>query len=55
MAAKAWRILLAIWLILWALLNISTFKFEGQNVVMAVLAAAAGIALLIDLRSGGST
>ncbi len=45
---KVWTVLLAIWLILWALLQISNFKFELSNVVMGLLAAAAGIALILD-------
>ncbi len=45
---KWWSILLAIWLIIWALLQISNVRFEGQNLLLGFLAAAAGILLLLD-------
>lgn len=48
MTKKIGVILLAVWLILWALLTISNFQFELSNVLLGVLAAAAGIFLLLD-------
>ncbi len=45
---KLWRIALACWLILWALLAISNIRFEGQNLLSGFLALGAAILLLFD-------
>lgn len=41
-------ILVAVWFLLWAALAITNFSFELSNVLMGVLAAAAGLLLLFD-------
>ena|SRR5688572_32035320 len=41
------RLLLAIWLILTGLFPLLSLSFQGQPMVMAILAAAAGILLLL--------
>ena len=45
---KIWVILLAVWLIVWGLLQITNIRFELQGVIMGVLALAAGILALFD-------
>lgn len=45
---KLWVIVLAIWLALWGLLAITNFRFEASNLIMGVLAIAAGILLALD-------
>lgn len=41
-------ILLAIWLILWGLTSLFDFSFNGLDIVMGVLALAAGALLLLS-------
>ena len=45
---KLWRIALACWLILWALLAISNVRFEAQNLLLGFLAIGAGVLILFD-------
>jgi hypothetical protein len=40
-------LLLAIWLIVWGILNLGIIDFAGSGVILAVLALAAGVILLI--------
>ena len=42
-------ILLAVWLILFGLFPIIKLTFEGQAIIMGLLAIAAGVCLLLDL------
>jgi hypothetical protein len=48
--AKVGMLLLAIWLIVSALLSLSGFGFPGSGTVLAVLAVAAGVAILTEDR-----
>ena len=41
-------IVLAIWLILQGVVQLTSFSFSGMGTVMAILALAAGVLLLID-------
>jgi hypothetical protein len=41
-------IILAIWLILQGVIQLTSFSFSGIGTVMAVLALAAGVLLLLD-------
>lgn len=45
-----WKILLACWLVLWGLLAISNFKFDGQNLIMGCLAIGAAIFMVVAER-----
>ena len=45
---KIWMILLAVFLVVYGLLLISNIRFEGQNLIVGVLAIAAGILLVFD-------
>jgi hypothetical protein len=40
-------LLLAIWLVVWGILNLEIISFAGSGVILALLALAAGIILLI--------
>lgn len=40
-------LLLAIWLVIWGILNLGFFNFAGSGVILALLALAAGIILII--------
>jgi hypothetical protein len=42
-------LLLAIWLILTGLIPLFKFTFSGLDVIMAILAIAAGVLLLLEL------
>jgi len=46
-SARLGTILLAVWLIAEGLLAVTGFKFTGVNVVMAILAIAAGVLILL--------
>lgn len=48
MAKKIWIILLAIFLVAYALLSISNFQFEQSGFLMGVLAGATGIFAFLD-------
>jgi hypothetical protein len=48
MSRKLWAICLACWLVLWAVLTMSNVRFDGQNILMGVLALAAGILLVLE-------
>jgi hypothetical protein len=50
--ASIGMLLLAIWLIVSALLSLLRFGFPGSGAVMAVLAVAAGVAILTEERQG---
>jgi hypothetical protein len=39
---------LAAWLILWGLLAVTNFRFAASDIIMGVLAIAAGVLLLLD-------
>jgi hypothetical protein len=41
-------LLLAIWLILWGLINLLSLSFAGLWLIMGLLALAAGIFILLD-------
>ena len=41
-------LLLAIWLILWGLINLLSLSFSGLWLIMGLLAIAAGIFILLD-------
>ncbi len=41
-------LLLAIWLILWGLINLLSLSFSGLWLIMGLLALAAGIFILLD-------
>jgi hypothetical protein len=41
-------LLLAIWLILWGLINLLSLSFSGLWLIMGILAIAAGIFILLD-------
>lgn len=45
---KIWMILVAVWFVAWALLAITNVRFEASNLLMGVLALAAGIMMLLD-------
>lgn len=45
---KLWRIVLACFLILFALLAITNIKFESQNLLVGLLALASGVLLAFD-------
>lgn len=40
-------LLLAIWLVVWGILNLGIINFAGSGVILALLALAAGIILII--------
>lgn len=46
-------ILLAIWLILNALITLFGLSFNGVDIVLAILAIVAGLAILFNIRGGG--
>lgn len=48
MAKKIWLILLAIFLVAYALLAISNFQFEQSGLIMGILAGATGIFAFLD-------
>lgn len=48
MGRKLWIILLGVWLIAYGLLLITNLRFEGQNLIMGVLAIATGVLALFD-------
>jgi len=48
MGRKFWVIALCLWLVLWGLLSITNFRFEAENLIMGILAIAAGILLILD-------
>jgi hypothetical protein len=41
-------LLLAIWLILYGLLAVFNFSFNGQGIIMGILALIAGVLILIN-------
>lgn len=45
---KMWRIALFVWLVLWGLLAVSNFRFEASNLILGLLAIAAGVLLAFD-------
>jgi uncharacterized membrane protein HdeD (DUF308 family) len=45
---KLWVITLAIWLVLYGLFAITNLKVEAANLIMGILAIAAGILLVLD-------
>ncbi len=45
---KLWVIAAACWFIAWGLLAVTNIKFEAQNLLMGVLALAAGVLMLLD-------
>jgi hypothetical protein len=49
MSRKVWQIGLAVFLFLWAALEISNLRIEFQNVVMGLVAAFVAICLVVDL------
>lgn len=50
-----WKILLAVWFMLWGLLQISNFKFDGENLIMGCLAIAIAIFVFVAERKGENT
>lgn len=48
MSRKLWIICLAIWFIAYGLLTITNVRFDGQNLIMGVLAIATGVLALLD-------
>jgi len=48
MSIKFWRVALALWLFLYALLAITNVRFELSGFLMGILAIVAGILLLMD-------
>lgn len=49
MSRKIWAIVLAVWLLAWGLLALKIINhFEGENLVMAVLAIAAAVLIAFD-------
>lgn len=48
MSRKLWMICLAVWFIVWGLLTLTNIRFDGQNLVMGVLAVAVGVLALLD-------
>lgn len=48
MIRKWWAIALAVWMLLWGLLQISNVKFEQQGFVMGILAIAIAILIVFD-------
>ncbi len=47
-SSKFGMLLLGIWLILYGLIALFDLRFNGQNVVMGLLALVAGIIIVID-------
>ncbi len=45
---KLWRIVLAIFLLVWAIIAITSVRFQFQEFLLGLLAGAAGILLLMD-------
>lgn len=45
-----WKILLAVWFLLWGLLAVTNFKFEAQNLIMGVLAIAIAVLIFVAER-----
>jgi hypothetical protein len=43
-----WRIALAAFLILWALMSITNVRFEAQGLLLGLTALAAGVLILFD-------
>ncbi len=46
-SAKLGTILLAVWLIVTGLLDLTNFHFAGSGIVLAILALAAGVLILL--------
>lgn len=48
MTRKLWAICLAVWFIVFGLLTLTDVRFDGQNIIMGVLAIAVGILVILD-------
>lgn len=48
MSRKLWVIALACFLFLWGLLAVTNVRFEASNLIMGLLAIAAGLLLVLD-------
>lgn len=48
MPSKPGTLALAVWLVLWGLTSLFDFSFDGLDVVMGVLALAAGVLILLN-------
>jgi hypothetical protein len=42
-------LLLALWLILWGIINLAGAHFSGEGIVLGILALAAGILILLGM------
>lgn len=43
-----WQILLAIWFVLWGLLEVTSFHFQFEGFVLGVLAIAVGVLWFVN-------
>ncbi len=43
-----WQVLMAIWFLLWGLLQVTSFSFALENVVLGILAIAIGILFFLN-------
>jgi hypothetical protein len=45
---KLWMIVVAVWFLLWGVLQVTNIRFEASGLIMGVTAIAAAVLLLFD-------